>query len=762
MAVHDDVNLRVRRLLVVTALFASIAACHRTTAGQPDGGGAGGAGATTTHVQCSSAADCASGFCRDGFCCDHACTDTCQACTRTATGMPDGACAPVMPGMDVHDDCADETASNACGQDGACNGAGACSMAPAGRLCREATCSSDAHTFESDWTCDGTGICRTGVPTNCGAFPCDRSGCAKPCVDDSGCPNGTTCSNGTCQARRENGQTCAANGDCKSGFCAPEQICCDTACAGACASCAGAATGQPDGTCATVRTGMDPRNDCPEDAPTTCGRNGSCDGAGACDLYGSGTVCAAARCDPGGQFVAARTCSAGACAPAAQEACGLAVCDADRGCRRMCTGDGDCTAQSYCDAGGACMPQRANGAACTAGHDCLSGNCVDGVCCDNACSGLCVSCRGTETGRQTDGTCADVVDGTDPENECTVGATACGLDGFCGQGRCRFAPATTTCAAAKCVNATGNTSATFTPAAKCDAQGGCTAATSRPCAGSVTCLSSQECRPSTCSADADCLGGFYCAAGTCTAKKVVGGACSAADQCTNGFCGDTSHGDAVCCSTACSLACQGCTKATTGVTDGSCAPRLANATAVCGGACASGYGLCSSGLSCQPIAWTFDGDTMDSDSLPFGWGPDDMSAVYASTKWNHTPGGDGSLEVLSGTPWDAAPGVILCSQDPDVVNPSAINISGKTLDAWILIDGVPTSGGCRFVLTHPDGSFDDFRALSFLPSQAARVWREMKTTIPLTEMPVGKVSIRCTIAIDGWTGGVYIDDVSIR
>jgi hypothetical protein len=29
-------------------------------------------------------------------------------------------------------------------------------------------------------------------------------------------------------------------------------------------------------------------------------------------------------------------------------------------------------------------------------------------------------------------------------------------------------------------------------------------------------------------------------------------------------------------------------------------------------------------------------------------------------------------------------------------------------------------------------------------------------------MPVSRMKIRCTIAIDSWTGDVFIDDVSIR
>jgi hypothetical protein len=665
----------------------------------------------------------------------------------------------VTAGSDPHDDCADETTTNVCGRDGACDGAGACREAPRGRLCAQAACV-DAHTFASAGTCDGAGLCVAGARVDCGAYSCGADGCAKPCVDDASCPAGSTCASGVCQVRRENGQVCAANSACASGFCSPDQICCDQACVGTCLSCAANATGQPDGTCAAVRQGLDPRDDCPTDAPESCGRNGACDGAGRCELYGAGTVCEPARCDPDGQFVSARTCGGGACAPAVAEACHLAVCDPDSGCKHECGGDGDCVEQSYCDAASqTCAAQKANGASCAADHECLSVHCADGVCCDSACTGRCVSCLAIENGQQADGSCGDVVDGTDPESECAADAAACGLDGFCGQGRCRLAPATTACAPAVCVNAPGNTSATFTPAAQCDGQGACVAATPRLCPGSVICLSEEECRPGVCAGDGDCLSGFYCAAGTCSAQQPVGGTCAADDQCTNGLCAETSHGDAVCCSTSCPLACEGCALSSTGLPTGTCAPRLANATAVCGGACAVGYGLCSSGLSCQPTAWTFDGEPTDA-SLPYGWEPDDMSGLFYSPQQNHTPGGIGSLGVIAGTPWDATPNIVLCQKDPDIVDPTSMSIGGKTLDAWILIDGPPTTGTCLFSILHPDGTAEEIRGLQLNPEDVD-VWRELTVTVPLTNPDVVKLGIRCLLE-DGWPGTLYIDDVSIR
>jgi hypothetical protein len=182
---------------------------------------------------------------------------------------------------------------------------------------------------------------------------------------------------------------------------------------------------------------------------------------------------------------------------------------------------------------------------------------------------------------------------------------------------------------------------------------------------------------------------------------------------------------------------------------------------VCGGACALGYGLCSSGLSCQPTEWTFDGAPADA-SLPYGWVPDDMSGLFYSSQQNHTPGGVGSLSVNAGTPWDAVPGVVLCGGDPDVADSTSMKLAGKTLDAWIRLEGVPLtfSGLCAFRVLYPDNTAEDFRGLTFLPDQI-HVWRELKVTVPATTPAVVKLAIRCKLD-DGWPGTLYIDDVSIR
>src|SRR5689334_18778447 len=66
------------------------------------------------------------------------------------------------------------------------------------------------------------------------------------------------------------------------------------------------------------------------------------------------------------------------------------------------------------------------GQPCSDASACGTGQCVDGVCCDSPCTGTCQACTAALTG-QTDGTCAPVLLGTDPKDQCAdEGSTTCG------------------------------------------------------------------------------------------------------------------------------------------------------------------------------------------------------------------------------------------------------------------------------------------------------------------------------------------------
>src|SRR5690349_15317726 len=56
--------------------------------------------------------------------------------------------------------------------------------------------------------------------------------------------------------------------------------------------------------------------------------------------------------------------------------------------------------------------------ACTQPSDCPTGFCVDGVCCNNACTGACRACSAIKKRGGADGTCGYISNGFDPDNEC--------------------------------------------------------------------------------------------------------------------------------------------------------------------------------------------------------------------------------------------------------------------------------------------------------------------------------------------------------
>jgi len=81
-----------------------------------------------------------------------------------------------------------------------------------------------------------------------------------------------------------------------------------------------------------------------------------------------------------------------------------------------CSGKGTCRAP--CSVKAPCaLPLLPNGSACTDKARCKSGFCVDGVCCNNACTGLCRACS-KAAGGPMDGTCNNLPNSDTPSKEC--------------------------------------------------------------------------------------------------------------------------------------------------------------------------------------------------------------------------------------------------------------------------------------------------------------------------------------------------------
>lgn len=62
--------------------------------------------------------------------------------------------------------------------------------------------------------------------------------------------------------------------------------------------------------------------------------------------------------------------------------------------------------------------KRANGLTCQGAAQCLSGFCVQDLCCDSACDGACESCNGLSNVEAVDGECGTLVPWYDLDDGC--------------------------------------------------------------------------------------------------------------------------------------------------------------------------------------------------------------------------------------------------------------------------------------------------------------------------------------------------------
>lgn len=361
-------------------------------------GEAGDAGALLPNgVTCQAGTDCASGNCSDGLCCNTACSG-CSACSNALTGQDNGTCAPVVSGQDPHNACAVETATNQCGNDGTCDGAGACSKVPSSHVCTAAGCSSDGKSFVPASTCTDDGKCSSAPPQDCGGFPCSPTGCAKPCTANTECGGGNYCDTAAskCAARKSDGTPATNTYECTSGFVA-DGVCCNNACTGQCQSCK-----QTPGVCKAVSS---PRTSC--GGSGTCGTM-KCDGAHAdCVLPGNEVSCPA-TCSGDLSTKIASTCNgSGACGAGQPTACNGQYCNGGQCIAKIADNTGGCSTNIACSSGNCstspsagtmcCAPNLAN---CNQGCYNLSsdakhcGSCAAGCEANNRCSSGKCQCSG--------------------------------------------------------------------------------------------------------------------------------------------------------------------------------------------------------------------------------------------------------------------------------------------------------------------------------------------------------------------------------
>ncbi|HHH30090.1 MAG TPA: hypothetical protein ENK57_17335, partial [Polyangiaceae bacterium] len=348
--------------------------------------------------------------------------------------------------------------------------------------CSELVCDGAGSTMtlidDTDVPVDGldctADVCTMGVPSNppesagtaCAAGICDANGACVGCITAADCGTDTFCQTFTC-----NSSVCGVvNTSAGTALPAAQQSngdCVELQCDGN-----GGVQATPDDEDLPVDDG----NDCTDEIcnagvashpnkplDAVCSSTGIvCDGQGSCVACNSPSQC------PQGAICETATCNGNACGlvdtpsgnqapPSAQTSgdCTVVLCDGMGGTTNSAdVGDvpfdaNECTQDvcmgttpsnppqasgtpcqeglGVCDGMGMCSLLSPNGDPCSTASQCLSGNCVDGVCCDTACSGLCQACSATKNGG-TSGACGPVPAGQDPDAECPGvcdGALAC-------------------------------------------------------------------------------------------------------------------------------------------------------------------------------------------------------------------------------------------------------------------------------------------------------------------------------------------------
>lgn len=174
---------------------------------------------------CSADGECSTGHCVDGHCCGTASCDGCQACTGSggtcvaATARNGSTC-----GTNANMYCYNGTCSS-CTPNVACNTTSLCetwqtSCSTGASVCTKVgnrvigsscgggqTCS--ASTKYTAYTCDGSGSCSGGVPSNC-TYGCSGNDCAAGWPNDHACTYSSECLSGHCKFVAV-GKICAAN-----------------------------------------------------------------------------------------------------------------------------------------------------------------------------------------------------------------------------------------------------------------------------------------------------------------------------------------------------------------------------------------------------------------------------------------------------------------------------------------------------------------------------------------------------------------------
>lgn len=427
------------------------------TGGGPVGGNGPGGGGGGSAPECTAAtatddcpvtgSDCVTAVCPDGECAeDNAALGT----TCTDENVPDAQV------CDANGACVE------CNDTNDCTGTDTCDN----NVCVPPHCTDgEQNVDETDEDCGGADCapCVNGdgciIATDCesgycgpgGAGGAGGGGSTGTCAacSDGDCDAAAWCDEtvdgGTCTPDNGQGEACGADGECTGNVNCVDDVCCDAACPGNCEACdlsgnvgtcsnedASVVCRPGPGECDVAENCTGSSGTCPangfEPEDTACGDNtddgctdpDTCNASGTCldNHESAGTECVAESCT-GSTYTAPETCNAsggcvngGGTSSCAPYFCNGNVCDDD--CE---SNHAQCATSHYCS-GANCVADSSQGDACNDDEECPNDNCVDGVCCENACGAICMACSAAKTGL-VDGDCEPVTGSTDPDTECT-------------------------------------------------------------------------------------------------------------------------------------------------------------------------------------------------------------------------------------------------------------------------------------------------------------------------------------------------------
>ncbi len=317
-------------------------------------------------------AECKSDHCQNGFCCSGG------DCCATESDCPASYSSPPV-----------------CETPSACQGDADVAQ------CLSNVCTT-SNNVPDDSACGGGTLasdCGLWLPIYCTGDSVQTAPvCPTTCSNDAECDANAHCAGGACVPDEPDGGVCTntdgqGDAECQSDHCQNGHCCSGGDC------------------CATG-------NDCNAyDMPAVCSDSTTCQGSRVNGVCNGSYQCVAQTVDDDSGCSGLE---ANDCGPYPAVSCTSSQTQSGPTCPSSCTVDGDCDASAHCD-GGACVPDQGQGGYCDEPSDCDSSlYCVDNVCCNTACNGSCQACDLSGSV----GTCSDVPNGQDPDNEC--GAISCG------------------------------------------------------------------------------------------------------------------------------------------------------------------------------------------------------------------------------------------------------------------------------------------------------------------------------------------------